>query len=275
MVDVTTTESDLHAADLRSLFDLEAVSSADEVSWFYGRLRQPVASWPKLYGGQVAAQSLIAAGRTVPSGRKPHSLHGYFLRVGEIDRKIEFRVDHDRDGRSFSARHVSAMQGGRVIFSMLTSFCAGEATAVLDNVPRHPLVAPEPRECASYPIDPHLEVRQITTFREHEGRQLHPDSLWVRVPDELPDDALTNAAALAYMSDLGSGFGQTLDPSVGIGGPSLDHAMWFQQPLDPRDWLRLDMWPASAVHERGVYHRSLRDRSGRLGATLVQENLLR
>ncbi len=275
MVEATTTDGDLHASDLRSLFELEQVSSDDDVSWFVGRLRQPVPGWPKLYGGQVAAQSLIAAGRTIPEGRRPHSLHGYFLRVGDIDRKIDFRVDHDRDGRSFSARHVSAIQNGRVIFSMLTSFCQGETPPALDHLPRHPIVAPEPATCTSYPIDSHLEVRQITTFREDQGRQLHPDAVWVRVPDGLPDDPLTNAAALTYMSDLGSGFGQILDPAVGVGGPSLDHAMWFQQSLDVHDWIRLDMWPASAVRGRGVYHGSLRDRDGRLGASLVQENLLR
>ena len=99
--------------------------------------------------------------------------------------------------------------------------------------------------------------------------------LWVRVPEQLDDTPLMNAASLTYLSDLGSGFGQTEDPNVGVGGPSVDHAIWFHQPLDAQQWCVLDMWPVSAVSGRGIYHGSLRDRSGRLGATIAQENLLR
>ncbi|MGD9704586.1 MAG: acyl-CoA thioesterase [Acidimicrobiia bacterium] len=268
-------DDDLHAADLASLLDLEVLERGDGVTVFLGRVRALGADWPVLYGGQVAAQSLIAAGSTVPEGRRPHSLHGYFLRPGRIDRKVQFRVDHDRDGRSYSARHVSAMQDGRVIFSMLASFVEHETPSVLDDVPVRASAARGPDECPAHPVDPHIDARAITSRDEFDGRHLEPDALWVRVPTAMPADPLTQAAVLTYLSDLGSGFGQVEDPEVGIGGPSLDHALWFHEPIATDEWLLLDMWPVAAVKGRGVYHGTLRDRSGRLGVMIAQENLLR
>src|SRR6476469_9381291 len=88
-----------------------------------------------LYGGQVAAQALRAAGATVPPERLPHSLHGYFLRRGLVDRPVILHVDRDRDGGSFSARHVRAVQDGEVIFSMVASFHVPEASPTFDAVP--------------------------------------------------------------------------------------------------------------------------------------------
>src|SRR4051794_41072889 len=91
---------------------------------------------PTLFGGQVAAQALRAAGLTVPEGRLPHSCHGYFLRPGRIDLPVVLQVDRDRDGGSFSARHVRAVQDGEVIFSMLASFSAGQPAGEFDALPR-------------------------------------------------------------------------------------------------------------------------------------------
>jgi acyl-CoA thioesterase II len=268
-------DPDLYATDLKSLFDLETISLGQEVSVFSGRVRAKSDHWPVLYGGQVAAQSLIAAGHTMPDHRRPHSLHGYFLRTGRTDQRIEFRVDHDRDGRNYSARHVTAVQEGRVIFSMLTSFAIVDSPPVLDQVPYRPERLRDPSECPEHGIDPHIEARAVTEDRNVDGRQLRPDMLWVRVPEQLNDTPLMNAASLTYLSDLGSGFGQTEDAKVGTGGPSVDHAIWFHQALDAQQWCVLDMWPMSAVSGRGIYHGSLRDRSGQLGATIAQENLLR
>jgi acyl-CoA thioesterase II len=265
----------LYATDVKSLFDLDVISLGEELSVFSGRVRARGMGWPVLYGGQVAAQSLIAAGRTMPDDRRPHSLHGYFLRTGRTDQRIEFRVDHDRDGRNYSARHVTAVQEGRVIFSMLTSFTLGDPPPVLDQVRYRPERLRDPAECPAHGVDPHIEVRAITECRHIDGRELRPDMVWARVPEQLDDTPLMNAASLTYLSDLGSGFGQTEDAKVGVGGPSVDHAIWFHQPLDAQQWCVLDMWPVSAVSGRGIYHGSLRDRSGRLGATIAQENLLR
>jgi Thioesterase-like superfamily len=87
----------LYATDVKSLFDLDVISLGEELSVFSGRVRARGMGWPVLYGGQVAAQSLIAAGRTMPDDRRPHSLHGYFLRTGRTDQRIEFRAGGSSD----------------------------------------------------------------------------------------------------------------------------------------------------------------------------------
>lgn len=270
-----TTGDGLRAEDLASLLDLELVEQRTDRSTFLGRVRRSDMEWPLLYGGQVAAQALVAAGATLPDDRRPHSLHAYFLRSGRTDRKVEFHVDHDRDGRRFSARHVRAVQDDRVIFSMITSFTTVDAVSVLDEVPNRIERRRDPDECADFPIDAHVEARQITESRTIGRRRLHPDTMWVRVSEPLESTPLLDAAVLTYLSDLGSGFSQNEDEAVGVGDVSLDHAIWFHQQLDPRSWLVLDMWPMSAVTGRGVYHGCIRDADGRLGVTIVQENLLR
>src|SRR6478736_5119174 len=110
-----------------------------------------------LYGGQVAAQALRAAGATVPSERLPHSLHGYFLRPGRVDRPVILHVDRDRDGGSFSARHVRVVQDGEVIFSMVASFQAREESATFDAVPQRP--ASDPSTLSPRPSPFLVEVR--------------------------------------------------------------------------------------------------------------------
>jgi acyl-CoA thioesterase II len=266
----------LYAYDLASIFALDVVERSEDRSVFSGRVRAPIAAWPVLYGGQIAAQCLVAAGLTVTDDRAPHSLHGYFLRAGKTDRRVEFVVDHDRDGRGYSARHVSALQDGRVIFSMLTSFSTNfDRTAFVDESPYRPERIRPREECVTSLADPLVDALEITTTRMVGERRLGSDMLWMRVPDPIEDTPLMRAAALTYVSDLGSGFSQNEDMSYGIGDASLDHAMWFHRFVDPHEWLILDMWPISAVDGRGVYHGAIRDESGQLAATIVQENLLR
>ena len=268
-------DDELFGHDLASVLRLDKLGS----DIFSGRIAASVVRdqgpWAALYGGQVAAQSLMAAGMTLPPGWRPHSLHGYFLRAGLRDRRIEFRVDRDRDGRSFSARHVSAMQDGKVIFSMLASFTNRDSPTVLDKVRSRNDALGQPEEYPRFGIDQLIDARQVTELRMHNGSLLQPDCLWMRTPVALADDPLTQAAALTYMSDLGSGFGQIEDSNLGSGGISLDHAMWFHEPIPSHEWMLLDMWPVSAVTGRGVYHGSLRDQQGRIGATIAQETLLR
>jgi acyl-CoA thioesterase II len=230
-----------------------------------------------LYGGQVAAQSLLAAGRTVDANRLPHSLHGYFLRPGRTDRPVEYHVDRDRDGRSFSARHVRAMQDGVVIFSMLASFCELSEVTALDAVPQREAATmpPVPDTTETYDAVALIDARQITKQRSLSDVELHPDLLWVRATGTLGDDPLVHAAALVYLSDVGSGFGQVEDRSVGVGGSSLDHAVWFQSRARADSWLLLDMWPQQAVKGMGMYHGSMRTPDGQLVLSMAQQNLLR
>ncbi len=224
-----------------------------------------------LFGGQVAAQALMAAGLTVDGDRHPHSLHGYFLRRGRPDRPVLLQVDRDRDGRSFSARHVSAVQEGEVIFSMLASFHADEPGGTYDAAPSEL----SPLDNTSVGRSFLLEIRASSDLMTNDGRPTFPDCLWIRAAHPLPDDRLSQAAALTYISDLGSGFGQVHQADLPIGGPSIDHAVWFQTPIRVDDWVHLRIWPVKAGGGRGLYLGAIRDQQGRLGASLTQEMLLR
>jgi acyl-CoA thioesterase-2 len=242
---------------------------------FRGSIPPEHANRHALFGGQVAAQGLMAAGRTVPDGRFPHSLHGYFVRSGRIDHPVILRVERDRDGRSFSVRHVSAIQDGEVIFELACSFHLDEEGG--SEIDELPLVDPMPSFDGpeSY-ADPLVDVREVTRMRVEDGKKyLFPDRMWLRSAAALPDDRLTHACALAYLSDYGSGFGQLDDPNIGVGGPSLDHVVWFHDQVRADNWLLADMRPLKARGVRGVYQATLRAADGTLGALVAQECLIR
>ena len=224
-----------------------------------------------LYGGQVAAQALSAAGRTVDAARVPHSLHGYFLRPGNPDVPVIYRVDRDRDGGSFSARQVRAVQGGEVIFSMLASFHAEKPSE--DFIEVLPRTVADPDEMTTSRWGELVEFREVTKTRREKG--VFSDCMWVRVTCPLPDDRLTQACALTFVSDLGSGFGQLARPGLPRGGPSVDHALWLHAPIRADDWVLIDLRPTKARGIRGLYSGILSDRRGTVGAFLQQELLLR
>lgn len=225
---------------------------------------------PNLFGGQVAAQALVAAATTVEADRLPHSFHGYFLRPGRIDLPVILEVDRDHDGRSFSARRVVAVQDGEVIFSMASSFHVEPEGGVFDDAPHRPVPTPEDApHVGNFPL---LDVREITPTDDE--NDVFSDLAWVRSAIPLPDDPVVHRAALTFISDLGTGFGQIAVPELGRGGPSVDHAMWFHDSIRADDWVLIDLRPIKARSWRGLYDGSVRDRDGRLGATFAQEMLL-
>jgi acyl-CoA thioesterase-2 len=199
------------ARDLAALLDLEVLDR----DLFRAGNEHGARDRLSLYGGQVAAQALRAAGATVLE-RVPHSLHGYFLRRGRVDRPVILHVDRDRDGGSFSARHVRAVQDGEVIFSMLASFHGPEEGAIFDAVATRG--GADPASLATRRSALLVEVREVTPTRVADGQIRHSDVLWVRAAHPLPDDPLVHACALAYVSDLGSGFGQVDVPGLPAGG---------------------------------------------------------
>lgn len=231
---------------------------------------------PTLYGGQIAAQALKAAGLTVDDDRFPHSLHGYFLRPGWRARPVIFNVERDRDGRSFSARRVRAIQDGHVIFDLTASFHVDEsggeyAVPMVDALP-------DPDTCVSEPHNhnfPSADARIVPpTMIDHEGYELS-NTLWVRTTERLTDDRLTHCCALAYLSDIGTGFLTTDVPGLPRGGPSIDHAMWFRETIRADEWVLHHMWPMMAGGARGLYGGSLHQIDGTLGGMITQESLLR
>jgi len=257
--------------DLRTLFELERVDRD---------LFRALTVFPdryNLYGGQVAAQALRAAGATVDDDRRPHSLHGYFLRPGDATRPTVFQVFRDRDGRSFSARRVVALQDGEVIFNASLSFQipvpdapARQAATVTDVPPPdqcEPMVIPRLFSFdGARPEQPYGEGDH-----EHKGRW--PTRFWGRCREpELATDPVLDACVVTYLSDISTGIG----PFSGDGwfpGPSLDHALWFHHTGGAADWMLMDLHPQAVSGGRGLYTGSIFDPSGRVLATLAQETL--
>jgi acyl-CoA thioesterase-2 len=165
------------------------------------------------------------------------------------------------------------VQDGEVIFSMVASFSTREESATFDAVPTRGGAAPA--TLAPRPSPFLVEVREVTPTRIVDGHVRHSDSLWVRASSPLPDDPLVHACAVTYVSDLGSGFGQVEVPGLPAGGPSIDHSLWFHDPIRADEWMLLELWPLKASGARGVYSGSLRGEDGRLGVLLTQEMLLR
>ncbi len=261
-------------ADMLGLLDLEEI----DTNLYRGYNEKASQDRPALFGGQVAAQALRAASCTVPDGRLPHALHGYFLRPGRPEHPVILQVARDRDGRSFSARHVVALQQGEVIFSMSASFHLRKEGVEFAVERATEWVAPEGLEDRTFtPSFASLfDVRPQTATPPHEDDEERvPPLVWARLNSELPDDPVIHACALTYLSDLSNGFAAGTVPGVPRGGPSIDHAMWFHHMLRVDDWLLLDSWPLKTIGSRGLYSGSIHDREGRLGAVLMQEVLFR
>jgi acyl-CoA thioesterase-2 len=165
------------------------------------------------------------------------------------------------------------VQDGEVIFSMLASFALERPGGEFDALPQSDFPSPADGDRVERVLL--LDVIEISPLAVDGNRVTHPDALWIRVHDPLPDDRLLRACAVAYLSDLGTGFGQVDVEGVGTGGPSIDHVMWFRRDVDPCDWLLLDLRPGAAANGLGVYTGTIRDRDGELAALLAQEMLLR
>jgi acyl-CoA thioesterase II len=268
------------------LLDLEPI----EVNIFRGV--QPVEERQRVFGGQVAGQALMAAGRTVDHGRV-HSLHAYFLRPGDPTAPILYEVDRIRDGRSFSTRLVVAIQHGRAIFNMAASFHADEA-GLEHQIPMPPAPDPDglaslPERLAAWPEDlaqwearpQPMDQRFVGELPFKHGTGNDPyQRLWIRADGRLEPDPLLHACVVTYASDM-SLFDAILRPhGVRWGdrnfmGATIDHCMWFHRPVRADDWLLFDMDSPVASGARGMARGSLFDRSGCLVVSMVQEGLAR
>lgn len=237
---------------------------------------------PRLFGGQVAAQALAAACKTVPSDRPPHSLHGYFIRPGRPDTTLELVVERTRDGRSFSTRHVTAVQAGKAIFNLTASF-HGSEPGVDWQLPG-PDLPPDPDD----PRDPRPPIRGVffgldSPFERRPvdpsttGDPWPPHPCWIRLAEEISSDPAEQACALTYISDLGV-VGSARAPED-RGRPSslasLDHAVWFHRPFDISEWHLFSVDPVSNYGGRGLARGTFHAHDGRLVASLAQEALIR
>jgi acyl-CoA thioesterase-2 len=226
-----------------------------------------------LFGGQVLALALRAAGLTVPPERLAHSLHAYFLRRGSAAKNMVLKVERDTDGRSFSARRVTVSQDSVPIFTMAASFHVQEEGPD-EQIPQMPGDVPDPESLAGSGLGPGhhaghglVEVRNVRSPEHGTPRQA-----WARASGPIGEDPLLHACTLAHFSDLYSGL-PPMAPNHDSGGPSLDHALWFHRPIRLDDWVLMSLDLVSTGRGRGVYQGAIWDRAGTLGATLAQEML--
>ncbi|WP_328900263.1 acyl-CoA thioesterase II [Streptomyces sp. NBC_00441] len=293
---------------LLDLLDLERI----EQDIFRGTSRSAVV--PRVFGGQVAAQALVAAGRTVPADRSPssrmnssrgdptaHSLHAYFLRMGDPGAPIVYTVDRIRDGRSFATRRVVAVQHGQPIFHLSASFQTYEdglehqadmpPAPDPETLPTAAEMLPRYADRFSDPgmVDRLVEARAAVDLRYVDappfatvGQPREPRSqVWFRTNGKLADDPLLHVCMATYVSDM------TLLDSVllahgrggwavgDVVGASLDHAMWFHRPFRADEWLLYDQESPSASGGRGLGQARIYTQDGRLAITVIQEGVVR
>ncbi|MGV9300151.1 acyl-CoA thioesterase [Amycolatopsis sp. NPDC003676] len=253
----------------------------------------PAHSPVRVFGGQVAGQALVAAGRTVPEERRVHSLHAYFIRGGDPSVPIVYEVDRIRDGRSFTTRRVVAVQHGKAIFSLSASFQKDEpgidhAEPMPDDVPAPESLPTFPELTAGYglrhaerprPIDIRY-IGEPPWITRSTGERPTRHRVWMRADGTLSDNQLLHVCVLTYASDM------TLLDSVlarhgvywdvdKVLGASLDHALWFHRPFRADEWFLYDSTSPSASGARGLATGRFFTRDGLHVATVVQEGLLR
>jgi acyl-CoA thioesterase-2 len=248
----------------------------------------------RVYGGQVLAQSIVAAERTIPDSRSVHSMHGYFLRPGDASKGITFSVDRIHHGRSFSTRRTQAFQEGVPIFSMIASF--QEADPGIEHQTDLPADVPEPEDLPDledhlaglHPmskrlfIDRPVDLRHVPSpiYLSVEGEHVPRQAVWMRTRRPIPDDQRIHRAALAYLSDL------TIQESIlrahgvswatpGLKVASLDHAMWWHRPGRVDDWVLYVQESPNARGGRGLATGRIYSRDGMLLASVAQEITVR
>ena len=276
--------------ELLQLMELETL----EVNLFRGESRD--IGTPRVFGGQVLAQSVIAASRTVDEG-VIHSLHAYFLRAGDAEAPIVYDVDRNRDGRSFKSRRVVAIQHGRPIFTLAASFqLEQEGLDHQFEMPDVPMPEDLPSE-SNVPEDrlgqvPPLLRRWFTRTGPFDFRSVQKtdvfnpspkppfQDVWFRLTEKIDVPDLTHRALMAYASDFHLVGTATLPHGISfiqddLMMASLDHAMWFHRPARVDDWLLYSCDSPSSSGGRGLARGSIYDRSGRLVASAIQEGMIR
>jgi len=261
-------------AELLTLLELEPI----EDNLFRGR--HPQGRTHRLYGGQIMAQALVAAARTVTAERAPHSLHGYFLKPGDPRVPAVIEVERIRDGRSFATRRVVVIQHGHAIFNLDASF------QIVEQGLDHQVPMPDRQPPEEARIIPALKDGPFITWR-HDHRRLRSEEpqpplqdVWFRANGTLPDDPVLHAALLVYESDNALLATSRL-PHRGrfdrekMQVASLDHAMWFHRIARADQWLLYALDSPSASGGRGLNRGAIYTADGMLVASTVQEGLIR
>ncbi|WP_209374343.1 acyl-CoA thioesterase [Brevibacterium renqingii] len=297
MTDEASAAAETNVARLQELLDLRRLdftSASSETDFFLGHSQYKPDG--RVYGGQVLAQCIVAAASTLPDDRLIHSLHGYFLRAGDVSEPIEFGVERLRDGRSFSARRVHAYQKGAPILSLIASF--QDEQPGLEHAEEMPTGLPSPEDCPELleiigdddspqvtdwlskrpfevrPVEASLHAPEAAAPA---GREQHS---WFRTSAPFGGDPVLNAAALAYASDF-----NLLEPvlrsqqltwrSPGLRVASLDHAMWWHRRVRVDEWMLYVQESPAAQGGRGLGYGRIFAQDGTLLATVAQEGMVR
>ncbi|MGH7470329.1 MAG: acyl-CoA thioesterase II [Longimicrobiales bacterium] len=279
------------ARDLLQLLDLEPI----EVNIYRGNNRDIGSG--RVFGGQVMAQSLVAAQRTVPEERRAHSLHGYFILPGDLTAPIVYFVDRLRDGKSFTTRQVTAIQHGHAIFNMSASFQVQESglehqlpmpdvpppeslRSELDVIRDRSDTVPEAQR-AVLTQDRPIDFRMVESVDPFDPAPQPPvRHMWFRAQGSMPDEPLAHQAVLAYASDYAL-LGTALLPHgrsyrrPGIQVASLDHSLWLHRECRVDDWLLYAIDSPVAAGARGFARGTIFTRAGVLVASVAQEGLIR
>ena len=280
------------AAALMAVLDLEE----RDTDLFYGQT--PTTPLQRIFGGQVAGQALMAASRTLPPERGVHSLHAYFLRPGDPQEEIRYAVERIRDGRTFSTRRVLACQRRKgqdvAIFALTADAATPEEPVAEHALPMPELPGPEDLPGLAEVVAPHGERAAVALAisRAVEQRLLEdpfdrraktpPDTktwVWMRVAGRLPADPAVHTAALTFVSDLtllsaglarlGEGWGGEFV------GASLDHAVWFHQPVQADEWFLYETDSPAASAGRALCLGQIWAADGTHVATVAQQGLIR
>jgi acyl-CoA thioesterase-2 len=272
-----------------SLLDLEQI----EQDMFRGRSPQNEGR-QRVFGGQVAGQALVAAGRTVPEDRPVHSLHAYFIRPGDTAVPLIYTVERLRDGRSFTTRRVTAIQHGKAIFTLSASFHVREPgfehADAMPDVPEPGDLESEPERLRRLRLPPDEYARESPIDLRPAGplpieaerdRSLitSRNVVWLRANGDVPDDPLLHVCLMTYASDMTLLDTVLLAHGVSWGhvasGASLDHAMWFHRQFRVDRWLLFVQDSPIASGARGLARGEVYTRDGELVVSVVQEGLLR
>ena len=278
------------SAVLQELIELLALERLEE-NLFRGQSQD--LGWGAVYGGQVLGQALSAASQTVPKDRPVHSLNAYFLRPGDVTKPIVYDVDRIRDGGSFTTRRVVAIQKGEPIFNLAASFQKSEGgLSHQDTMPEvpEPETLPTDQERMAKLADklPDALRTLAKADRPFEMRSMTPKDaatrperhVWMKTASKLPDDPALHAYLLAYASDYSFLTTSLLPhgihwPSPGLQIASVDHVMWFHEPLRVDAWILHTMDSPRAAGARGLVRGRIFSKDGRLVASTAQEGLIR
>ncbi|HUH13742.1 MAG TPA: acyl-CoA thioesterase II [Longimicrobiales bacterium] len=277
--------------DLIGLLDLEPIEHN-----IYRGLNRDIRTG-RIFGGQVLAQSLVAAQRTVEDDVVAHSMHGYFILPGDLDVPVVYFVDRLRDGRSFATRRVTAIQHGRAIFNMSCSFQRAEEglshQADMPEVPPPEELEPEiemvramadripAAQRAVLTQDRPLDIRPVERVDLFDPEPREPvRHIWMRARGDVPEQALHHQALLAYASDYGL-LGAALQPhgrshrQPEVMAATLDHALWLHRPCRMDEWLLYAIDSPASGGGRGFARGSFFTRDGTLVASVAQEGVIR